>query len=85
MTIGFEPYFRRRMLQEEEAARRASCVEARICHLKLAKAYRELTFDPSAGAQAPSFVPSDCRRPLIVAGEAPARGVTWSIELWREK
>lgn len=67
MTKGVEPYFRRRMLQEEEAARRASCVEARICHLELAKAYRALTFDPSAGAEAPSFLPSDCRRPLVVA------------------
>jgi hypothetical protein len=33
-------YFRRRAVQENEAARRALCEEARTCHRKLAAGYR---------------------------------------------
>ena len=37
-----EDYFRRRAVQEVEAARDATCCEARIAHEKLAAAYRHL-------------------------------------------
>lgn len=47
-------YYRRRLLQEEEAARSATSKEARECHKELAAAYRRrcnlaLTAPESAG------------------------------------
>lgn len=41
MPLGDYEYFNGRAREEEKAARIASCVEARICHGKLADAYRQ--------------------------------------------
>lgn len=40
MTTTDNEYFARRARQEDRAARQATCIEARICHQKLADAYR---------------------------------------------
>jgi hypothetical protein len=42
-------YYRRRAVQEDEAATRAGCCEARLAHAELAAAYRQLC--RSEGAQ----------------------------------
>lgn len=38
-------YFAGRAREEDEAARQATCIEARICHEKLAEAYRDRCWD----------------------------------------
>lgn len=40
MNIADRAYYVRRAVQEEAAARVATCIEARQCHLDLAEAYR---------------------------------------------
>lgn len=45
MTNDDYAYFAGRAREEDEAARRASCIEARICHEKLAEAYRGRCWD----------------------------------------
>ena len=41
MTTYDPDYFSGRALEEDDAARRAACAEAKICHEKLAEAYRQ--------------------------------------------
>jgi hypothetical protein len=41
MTNNDYAYFAGRAREEDEAARQASCIEARICHEELAAAYRD--------------------------------------------
>jgi len=41
MTTHDPAYFAGRALEEYDAARRAACAEAKICHEKLAEAYRQ--------------------------------------------
>lgn len=45
-------YYRRRAVQEDEAAARASCCEARVAHSELAAAYGQLCL--SNGARRPT-------------------------------
>lgn len=45
MTNNDYAYFAGRAREEDEAAQRASCIEARICHEKLAAAYRDRCWD----------------------------------------
>ena len=42
LTSVDRDYYRLRVAQEDEAARRASCDEARLAHEELAAAYRQL-------------------------------------------
>lgn len=48
-------YFRRRAAQENEAARRALCEEARICHRNLAAEYRARCTPISVELAAPAI------------------------------
>lgn len=41
MPLSDYDYFKGRAREEEKAARIASCLEARICHEKMADAYRQ--------------------------------------------
>ena len=41
MTTHDPAYFAGRALEEYDAARRAACAEAKICHQELAEAYRQ--------------------------------------------
>lgn len=45
MTNNDYAYFAGRAREEDEAAQQASCIEARICHEKLAAAYRDRCWD----------------------------------------
>jgi hypothetical protein len=41
MTIYDPAYFARRALEEDDAAQRAACPEAKLCHDRMAEAYRQ--------------------------------------------
>lgn len=60
-------YFRGRSLEEDQAARKARCIEARICHQQLADAYRQRCGEVlSKNAALASCVPgasAEIRRP----------------------
>lgn len=62
MNAGDQAYFLRRMLQEEEAANGASCLEARQRHEELAIVYRARCLGTSADGRAVPDILHDVTR-----------------------
>lgn len=82
MPLGDYAYFKDRAHEEDEAARGAACIEARICHQKLAEAYRRRCTEmlPSGPglhglANAPAGQPKT-RQPTVAVNRAVRRRAT---------
>ena len=72
MIIGDHEYFAGREQEEDDAARSATCIEGRICHQKLANAYRRRSEDIFAATNhnasaTPAGYPTTTRQPLVIS------------------
>jgi len=76
MTTHDPAYFAGRALEEYDAARRAACAEAKICHEKLAEAYRQRCMETlpagTKGHMVKAKADQPKRRQPIVSSNMPA-------------
>lgn len=76
MPLGDYDYFKGRAREEDKAARLAACIEARICHEKLAEAYRRRCmemFSPDSGEHGLANARADqpeTRQPMVASNMA---------------
>ena len=72
MIINDHEYFAGREQEEDDAARSATCIEERICHQKLADAYRRRCEDIFAATNhnyfaTPAGYPTTTRQPIVIS------------------